>query len=92
MFSLIFVVLNSIVKVASVCPYPAIPNHGIGRIVGSKNSLEVRTLQENEEFRFSCQESWTPMHLEDISFTCRGGVLQGGNFTGRVRPICGNEM
>jgi hypothetical protein len=32
------------------------------------------------------------MHLEDISFTCKGWVLQGGNFTDNFRPLCGNEI
>ena len=79
LFCSVFVVLNSIIKVAPVCPYPPISNHGIGRIVGTKNSLEVRTLQENEKFIFGCQDSWTLMYLEDVSFICRGGVLQTEN-------------
>jgi hypothetical protein len=92
LFCSMFFVLNSIVKVVSVCPYPAIPNHGIGRIVGTNNSLEVRTLQENEKFQFGCQESWTPIGSEYISFICRDGILREGNLTGSLNPICGNEM
>jgi hypothetical protein len=88
----VHVVLNSIVKVVSVCPYPAVPNHGIGLIVGSNDPQEVRTLQENEQFQFRCRELWIPIDSEIIYFTCRDGILQGGNVTGSLNPICGNEM
>ncbi len=104
LFRFMFVVLNSIVTIVSVCPYPAIPNHGCGRIIGSSGLREVRTLLEDDIFQFGCKGSWTPSnrgcvmkkYFSTLVFQCSKGVLQPVNSLfsslSSFRPMCGNEM